>query len=149
MVGVTKRGISWFCGECEPPISGTGFSQVVHPYTLGTGMTGDASSPYIREYTPHTWGMWGILTETRMWANAQRNGCPAKYRWRPLFNAANDAHYTRVTCSNAGKTRNPLTLAAVPQTNETIPAASGPKFSKDTWGRHCCLTSFFRLSIRA
>jgi len=26
--------------------------------------------------------------ETRMWANAQRNGRPAKYRWRPLFNAA-------------------------------------------------------------
>ena len=26
--------------------------------------------------------------ETRMWANAQRDGRPAKYRWRPLFNAA-------------------------------------------------------------
>ena len=24
---------------------------------------------------------------TRMWANAQRNGRPAEYRWRPLFNA--------------------------------------------------------------
>jgi len=24
----------------------------------------------------------------RMWANAQRNGRPAEYRWRPLFNAA-------------------------------------------------------------
>ena len=23
-----------------------------------------------------------------MWANAQRDGLPAKYRWRPLFNAA-------------------------------------------------------------
>jgi len=23
-----------------------------------------------------------------MWANAQRDGHPAKYRWRPLFNAA-------------------------------------------------------------
>jgi len=22
-----------------------------------------------------------------MWANAQRDGCPAEYRWRPLFNA--------------------------------------------------------------
>jgi len=29
-----------------------------------------------------------IYTVTRMWANAQRDGCPAKYRWRPLFNAA-------------------------------------------------------------
>jgi len=25
---------------------------------------------------------------TRMWANAQRAGRPAEYRWRPLFNAA-------------------------------------------------------------
>ena len=25
---------------------------------------------------------------TRMWASAQRDGRPAEYRWRPLFNAA-------------------------------------------------------------
>jgi len=29
-----------------------------------------------------------ITIKTRMWANAQRDGRPAKYRWRPLFNAA-------------------------------------------------------------
>ena len=29
-----------------------------------------------------------------MWANAQRDGRPAEYRWRPLFNASlADAHY--------------------------------------------------------
>jgi len=28
------------------------------------------------------------VTETRMWANAERDGRPAKYRWRPLFNFA-------------------------------------------------------------
>jgi len=39
-----------------------------------------------------------------------------------------DAHY-HVPCCNAAKTRNPLTLAGVPQTNETISAASGPKFT--------------------
>jgi len=26
--------------------------------------------------------------QTRMWANVQRDGRPAKYRWNPLFNAA-------------------------------------------------------------
>jgi len=26
--------------------------------------------------------------EKEMWANAQRDGRPAEYRWRPLFNAA-------------------------------------------------------------
>jgi len=46
---------------------------------------------------------------TRMWANAQRDGYPAEYRWRPLFNAAASlTSTTRVPCSNAAKTRNPL-----------------------------------------
>ena len=29
-----------------------------------------------------------ISEKTRMWANAQPDGHPAKHRWRPLFNAA-------------------------------------------------------------
>jgi len=29
-----------------------------------------------------------ITVSTRVWANAQRGGRPAEYRWRPLFNAA-------------------------------------------------------------
>ena len=46
-----------------------------------------------------------------MWANAQRDNRPAEYRWRPLFNAAVWlTPTTRVPCSNAAKTRNPLTL---------------------------------------
>jgi len=70
-----------------------------------------------------------------MWADAQRDGRPADYQWRPLFNAAKfgrrpllDAVY-----SNAAKTRNPLKFAGVPQTNERISAASGPKFTI-LWG---------------
>jgi len=35
---------------------------------------------------------WLVLTpvtnQLEMWANAQRDGRPAEYRWRPLFNAA-------------------------------------------------------------
>ena len=27
-------------------------------------------------------------TQTRMWANAQRDGRPTEHKWRPLFNAA-------------------------------------------------------------
>ena len=65
-----------------------------------------------------------------MWANARRDGCPAEYRWHPLFNAAVWlTPTTRMPCSNAAKTRNLLKLSAVPQTNETISAASGPKFT--------------------
>ena len=54
---------------------------------------------------------------TRMWANAQRDGRPAEYRWRSLFNAAVWlTPTTRVQCSNASnaaKTRNPLKFAGV------------------------------------
>ena len=65
-----------------------------------------------------------------MWANAQRDGHPAYYRWRPLFNAAVWLTPTaRVSCSNAGKTRKPLKFGRLLQTNETISAASGPKFT--------------------
>jgi len=39
-----------------------------------------------------------------------------------------DAHYYML-CSNAAKTRKSLKVAGVPQTPETISAASGPKFS--------------------
>ena len=65
-----------------------------------------------------------------MWAKAQRDGRPAEYRWRPLFNAAVWLTRTsRVSCSNAAKMRNPLKFAEVPQANETVSAASGPKFT--------------------
>ena len=69
-----------------------------------------------------------------MWANAQRDGRPSEYRWRPLFNAAVWlTPTTRVPCSNAAKTRKPLKVDGVPQTPETISAASGPKFTT-LWG---------------
>jgi len=40
-----------------------------------------------------------------------------------------DAHYTRVPCSNAAKTRKPLKFAGVPQTTGSISAVSRPKFT--------------------
>jgi len=65
-----------------------------------------------------------------MWANAQRDGRPAEYRWRPLFNAAAWlTSNTGVPCSNAAKTRNPLKFAGVPQTTGPISAASELKFT--------------------
>jgi len=59
-----------------------------------------------------------------MWANAQRDGRPAEYRWRPLFNAAVWlTPTTTVPCTNAAKQRNPLKFAGVPQSPEPIPAS--------------------------
>jgi len=59
---------------------------------------------------------------------------------------------TRVPCSNAAKTRNPLEFARVSQTHQQFSAVSGPKFPilQGHVGRYCCLTSFFSgLSIHA
>ena len=47
-------------------------------------------------YMPIPWHQYHLLrkkgrkieNKTRMWANAHRDGRPAEYRWRPLFNAA-------------------------------------------------------------
>jgi len=65
-----------------------------------------------------------------MWADAQCDGPPAEYRWRPLFKAAVWLTSTAgVQCSNVAKTRNPLKLTAMPQTIGPISAASGPKFT--------------------
>jgi len=59
-----------------------------------------------------------------------------------------------MTCSNAAKTRNPLELAGVPQTNETISAVSGPKFTIGLLWEHVeeillLNKFFFRLLIHA
>jgi len=65
-----------------------------------------------------------------MWTIAQRDGRPAEYSWRPLFNAAVWlAPTARMSCSNKAKTRNLLKFAWVSQTTEPTSAASGPKFT--------------------
>jgi len=87
-----------------------------------------------------------------MWANVQRDGRPAEYRFRPLFNAAVWlTPTTRVpcTCSNAAKRRNPLKFAGLRQTCQRISAASRRKFTI-LWG-HVSRNSvrlFVRLSVR-
>ena len=81
-----------------------------------------------------------------MWANAQRDGRPAKYRWRPLFNTAVWlTPTTRVPCSNAAKMRNALKLPGVPKLrrqSQPLVGRSSP-YCGDMWRRYCCLTSFF------
>ena len=82
--------------------------------------------------------------ELEMWANA-RDGRPAEYRWRPLFNAAVWlTPTTTVPCSNAAKTRNPLKFVGVPLTTGPIWAASRPKFTI-LWGHveEILLLNFF------
>ena len=86
-----------------------------------------------------------------MWANAQRDGRPAEHmvpsvQRRKVWLTPT----TSVPWNNAAKTRNPLKLPGVPQTNKTISAASGPKFTI-LWEhvKEILLLNkfFFRLSI--
>jgi len=71
-----------------------------------------------------------LRCKLEMWANAQRDGRPAEYGWRPLFDAEVWlTPSTGIPCSNAGKTRNPLKLAGLPQTRQLLSAASGPEFT--------------------
>jgi len=60
-----------------------------------------------------------------MWANSQRDGRPAEYRWRPLFNDAKFGWRPLLECHPVMLPRR-QTRAGVPQTNEMISAASGP-----------------------
>ena len=72
-----------------------------------------------------------------MSVNVQRDGRPAEYRWRSLFNAAKLlTPTTRMPCSNAAKTRNPLKLAGGPKLtkrSQPLVGRSSP-YCKDTWG---------------
>jgi len=43
---------------------------------------------YCRDYILSLLVVKQVKITTRMWAKAQRDGCPAYYRWRTLFNAA-------------------------------------------------------------
>jgi len=53
--------------------------------------------------------------ELEMWSNAQRDGCPVEYRWRPLFNPAVWlTPNSGMPCSNAAKTQNPFKFGGVP-----------------------------------
>jgi len=52
-----------------------------------------------------------LYAQTRMWANAQHDGRPAEYRWRPLFNTTKFGWRPLPECSNAAKKRNPLKFA--------------------------------------
>jgi len=88
-----------------------------------------------------------------MWANAQRDGRPAKYRWRPLFNATKFGwrqllEYRAVTLPRRKTRWNLLECPKLANRSQPLVGRSSP-YCKNIWGRYCCLTSFFQLSICA
>jgi len=88
-----------------------------------------------------------------MWANAQRDGRPAEYRWRPLFNAATFGWRPLLECRAVTlprrKTRwNLQGCPKLANRSQPLVGRSSPYYD-DVWRRYRCLTSFFQLSIDA
>jgi len=82
-----------------------------------------------------------LIYNTRMWANAQRDGHPAKHRWRSLFNAA--VWLTPTTARRAvtlprRETRCPKLV----NRSQPLVGRSSP-YCGDIWRTYWCLTSFF------
>jgi len=93
-----------------------------------------------------------VKQSTRMWANAQRDGRPAEYRWRPLFNAAKFGWpTTRVRCITLPRCETRWNLQRCPKlANRSQPLVGGSSpYYQDMWRRYRCLTSFFQLSMHA
>jgi len=87
------------------------------------------------------------LFQTRMWANAQRDGHPAKYRWRPLFNAAKFGWRPLLECHAVMLPRHEThwNLQGCPKLrnrSQPLVGRSSPYY-EDIWRRYCCLTCFF------
>ena len=89
-----------------------------------------------------------------MWANAQRDGCPAEYRWRHLFNAAKFGWRPLLECCAVTLPRretrwNLQGCLKLTKRSQPLVGWSSPYWG-DMWRRYCCLTKFFlRLSIHA
>ena len=82
-----------------------------------------------------------------MWANAQRDGPPAEYRWRPLFNAAKFGWCPLLDCRavTLPRCKTHWNLQGCPKLanrSQSLVGRSLP-YCRDMWGRYCCLTSFF------
>jgi len=86
------------------------------------------------------------IKNTRMWANAQRDGRSAEYRWRPLLNAAKFSWRPVLECRAVTLPRRESrwNLQGCPKlTNGSQPLVgrSSPYY-EDMWRRYRCLTSF-------
>jgi len=85
-----------------------------------------------------------FLTSTRMWANAQRHGRPAEYRWRPLFNTSQFGWRPLLECRAVTLPRceSRWNLLGCPKlANRSQPLVGRcSSYCKDMWGRYCCFS---------
>jgi len=77
---------------------------------------------------------------------------PAEYRWRRLFNATKLGWRPLLQCRAVTRPRRETrwNLQGCPKLanrSQLLVGRSSP-YCADMWRRYCCLTSFFRLSMR-
>jgi len=82
-----------------------------------------------------------------MWANAQRDGRPVKYRWRPLLNTAKYGWCPLLECHAVTlprrKTRwNLFGCPKLPNGSQPLVGLSSP-YCEDMWKRYSCFKSFW------
>ena len=84
--------------------------------------------------------------QLEMWANAQRDGRHAEYRWRPLFNAAvwltPTSRCRAVTLPRRETSWNLQGCPKLVNRSQPLVSRSSP-YCEDMWRTYCCLTSFF------
>jgi len=94
--------------------------------------------------------VWYMLTIfpliLEMWANAQRDGRPAEYRWCPPFNTTKFGWHPLLECRAVmlpkHDTRwNFLGCPKLVNRCQALVGQSSP-YCGDMWRRYCCLTSF-------
>ena len=82
-----------------------------------------------------------------MWADAQRDGRPAEYSWRPLCNAAKFGWRLILECRAVTLTRRETSrnLQGRPKLPDRSQSVVGPSsgYCGSTWRRYWCLRSFF------
>jgi len=88
-----------------------------------------------------------VVYITRTWANTQRDGRPAEYRWRPLFNAAKFGWRPILKCRAVTLARretrwNSQGCPKLLDRCQPLVGRSSP-YCGDMWRRYCCLRSFF------
>ena len=83
-----------------------------------------------------------------MWANAQRDGRPAEYMWRPLFNAAKfgwrPLPCRAVTLPRRETRWNLQGCPKLANRSQPLVRRTSPYY-QDMWRRYCCLTIFFQI----
>jgi len=82
-----------------------------------------------------------------MWANAQRDGRSAEYRWRPLFNAVKFdwrplLHCRAVTLLRRETRWNMQGCPKLPDWSQPLVGQSSP-YCEDIRRKYCCLKAFF------